>query len=277
MLTYFLVEPILRNALAEDIPYIDVTSDLLLNKNAKATAMVTAKQKGVIAGLQVFEWVFHVVDPDISVECFVNDSDFVVSGQEVIKVSGPVVSILKGERTALNFIQRMSGIATQTRKMKDLVRGAATRIVDTRKTTPGLRMFEKYAVLAGGGSNHRFGLSDLIMLKDNHIKALGGVGIAVKKAKEAVSHAIKVEVEVSSYDEFKEASEAGADIIMLDNMSIEIIRKIVKENKGRSVLEASGNISELNISAIAQSGVDVISMGALTHSYQSLDLSLNLI
>ena len=232
------------------------------------------KQDGIIAGLEVFRRVFELLDASTTVEFFVKDGDRVKKGQRLGVVSGDIRVLLSGERTALNYLQRMSGIATYTRAIVDMLEGTGTKLLDTRKTTPGMRIFEKYAVKVGGGYNHRFNLSDGILLKDNHIGAAGGVKEAVAMAREYAPFVRKIEIEVESLEMLNEALEAGADIIMLDNMSIEDMKEAVKLCAGRAQTECSGNVTKENIERLAGIGVDYISSGALTHSAPILDLSL---
>lgn len=276
MINFVTLATLVDRALAEDIPYIDITSDLLIPAEKKGKAIITAKENGVISGIPVAEMVFNTVDKHLEITKHKKDSDIVTPGDTILEISGKLISILKAERTALNFLQRMSGISTQAKKISDLVKDNNAKIVDTRKTTPGLRMLEKYAVLMGGCFNHRFNLSDAVMIKDNHIKAVGSITEAIKKAKKITSHTSRIEVEVSSLHQFLEASEADADIIMLDNMNLRTMKEIVRLNKRKCILEASGNINENNIAAVAKTGVDIISVGSLTHSVKSLDISLNI-
>lgn len=266
---------IIDNGLAEDIGTGDITTELLFDNSKKAQAVMIAKGKGVIAGLDVASLVFKRVDSKLKFEKLVQDGKKVEAGTEIVKLSGLAASILMGERLALNFLQRMSGIATKTNYYSELIKNYDVKVVDTRKTTPGLRILEKYAVKAGGGFNHRYGLYDAVMIKDNHIKASGGIKKAIKKVKKNLSHTMKVEVEVESLEEVKEALEVKADIIMLDNMSNDEMKEAVKMIAGMAIVEASGGITDRNIIEVAKSGVDVISLGTLTHTIRSLDISLN--
>lgn len=277
MLNKLAVNKIIETAILEDINGIDNTNDYLLDRESMGEASVIFKEFGIVSGLDVLKWVFEMVDEEIEVEFKKSDGDIVQSGEEVAVIKGRLISILKGERVALNFLQRMSGISTMGYALSSLVEDYTVRISDTRKTTPGLRLLEKYAVKISGCYNHRYSLSDSVMIKDNHIKAVGSIEEAVKRVRAEVSHTITVEVEVESLDQLKEALKAKADIIMLDNMMLEDMRMAVSINKGRAVLEASGNISEENIVNIAQTGVDIISVGALTHSAKSIDISLNIV
>lgn len=277
MLNKLAVNKIIETAILEDINGIDNTNDYLLDRESMGEASVIFKEFGIVSGLDVLKWVFEMVDEEIEVEFKKSDGDIVQSGEEVAVIKGRLISILKGERVALNFLQRMSGISTMGYTLSSLVEDYTVRISDTRKTTPGLRLLEKYAVKISGCYNHRYSLSDSVMIKDNHIKAVGSIEEAVKRVRAEVSHTITVEVEVESLDQLKEALKAKADIIMLDNMMLEDMRMAVSINKGRAVLEASGNISEENIVNIAQTGVDIISVGALTHSAKSIDISLNIV
>ena len=232
------------------------------------------KQDGIVAGLGVFKRVFELLDPKTQVEFYRNDGDTIKNGEKIGVIKGDIRVLLSGERTALNFLQRMSGIATYTRSVTELLKGSKTKLLDTRKTTPNMRIFEKYAVKVGGGCNHRFNLSDGILLKDNHIGAAGGVANAVRMAKEYAPFVRKIEVEVENLEMLKEALEAGADIIMLDNMSVEQMKEAVKLTAGKAETECSGNVTKENIAKLTDIGVDYISSGALTHSAPILDLSL---
>jgi nicotinate-nucleotide pyrophosphorylase (carboxylating) len=261
-------------ALKEDIPSEDISTNAVVTKPTLATAELLCKSDGIIAGLSVFARTFELLDPEFEVEFFANDGDMVKAEQVLAKLTGDIHTLLSGERTALNYLQRMSGIATYTSKMVALLEGSNIKLLDTRKTTPSMRIFEKYAVKIGGAENHRHSLSDCIMLKDNHIAAAGGVKAAIEMARAYASFVTKIEVEVENLDMLKSALEAGADIIMLDNMSIETMKEAVKITAGRAVLECSGNVTEENIEALISTGVDYISSGALTHSAPILDLSL---
>ena len=261
-------------ALNEDITSEDITTNSVMPEKCMGMANLICKQDGVIAGLNVFKRVFELLDKDTKVEFFHKDGDNVKSGEILANVTGDIRTILSGERTALNYLQRMSGIATYTSSIVKLLEGSNITLLDTRKTTPNLRVFEKYAVKVGGGSNHRYNLSDGVLLKDNHIGAAGSITKAVNMAKSYVSHVYKIEVETENLDMVKEAVEAGADIIMLDNMSIEDMKKAVELIDGRAKTECSGNVTKENIETLKDIGVDYISSGALTHSAPILDVSL---
>lgn len=261
-------------ALREDITSEDITTNSVMPTYQLGEVDLICKQDGVIAGLGVFKRVFELLDEKCEVLLYKNDGDEVKSGEKIGLVRGDIRVLLSGERTALNYLQRMSGIATYTRSIVKLLEGSKTKLLDTRKTTPNMRVFEKYAVKVGGGTNHRYNLSDGILLKDNHIGAAGGVKEAVRMAKEYAPFVRKVEIEVESLDMLKEALEAGADIIMLDNMSVEDMREAVKLAAGKAETECSGNVTRENISRLIDIGVDYISSGALTHSAPILDLSL---
>ena len=261
-------------ALKEDITSEDITTNSVMRNYQLGEVELICKEEGVIAGLEVFKRVFELLDPDTEVSFTVCDGDRVKVGQKLGVVRGDIRVLLSGERTALNYLQRMSGIATYTRTVADLLEGSGTKLLDTRKTTPGMRVFEKYAVKVGGGYNHRFNLSDGILLKDNHIGAAGGVKQAVAMAKEYAPFVRKIEIEVENLEMLKEALEAGADIIMLDNMSVEEMEKAVELCAGKAETECSGNVTKENVAKLIRIGVDYISSGALTHSSPILDLSL---
>ncbi len=268
------VDPLILSALREDITSEDVSTNSVMPHAQAGEVDLICKEDGVICGLQVFERTFTLVDPDVKVEFFAKDGDEIKVGQLVARVHGDIRALLCGERTALNYLQRMSGIATYTRSVASLLAGTKTTLLDTRKTTPNNRIFEKYAVRIGGGKNHRYNLSDGVMLKDNHIGAAGGVKEAIAAAKEYAPFVRKIEVEVESFDMVKDAVEAGADIIMLDNMSHDEIKVAMDYIAGRAEVEVSGNVTKENISRLTDLGVDFISSGALTHSAPILDLSL---
>ena len=268
------VDDQILSALKEDITSEDITTNSVMPEYQAGEVELICKEDGVIAGLDVFKRVFELLDADTNVEFFCKDGDKVEKGQKLAIVHGDIRVLLSGERTALNYLQRMSGIATYTRKIADLLEGSKTKLLDTRKTTPNMRVFEKYAVKVGGGYNHRFNLSDGILLKDNHIGAAGGVKEAVRMAKEYAPFVRKIEVEVENLDMLKEALEAGADIIMLDNMSIEDMKEAVRLTAGKAETECSGNVTKENVARLVDIGVDYISSGALTHSSPILDLSL---
>jgi nicotinate-nucleotide pyrophosphorylase (carboxylating) len=271
-------EAIIDLALGEDMPGGDVTSRSVVAPEQRATGILLAKANGVISGLNVARAVFQRVDPTIQFEPLVQDGESFAAMTPIARVSGSARSILAGERTALNLLQHLSGVATVTSRYTAAVAGTRSRVVDTRKTTPGLRALEKAAVRDGGGQNHRFGLTDGILIKDNHLAAVGGsdrVTRAIARARQNAPHTLRIEVEVTTLDEFREALQAGADIIMLDNMDLETMRQAVAENNGRALLEASGGVTLDTIGDIARTGVDLISVGALTHSAPALDISLD--
>lgn len=276
-LNKFYVDRLIENALLEDINYLDAATDYLIDEQQEGQAQFISKADGVLCGIELAMRVFELLQPDIKAEVFKKDGDLLKKGDVIATVSGKTRSILKGERTALNLIQHMSGVATATNEAVRLVEGTNASIADTRKTLPGLRPIEKYAVTVGGGKNHRYNLSDCAMLKDNHVDAGGGITNAVKKLREKLGHTVKIELEVRSLDELREALETGADIIMLDNMSCDEMREAVKLNAGKAKLEASGNITAETIRAVAETGVDIISMGALTHSVKAFDISLKIV
>ena len=267
-------DDLILSALKEDITSEDITTNSVMPEYKLGEVDLICKEDGVIAGLEVFKRVFTLLDENTEVTFNCKDGDRVTKGQKLGIVKGDIRVLLSGERTALNYLQRMSGIATYTSKIADLLEGSKTKLLDTRKTTPNMRVFEKYAVKVGGGHNHRYNLSDAILLKDNHIGAAGGVKEAVKMAKEYASFVCKVEVEVENLDMLKEALEAGADIIMLDNMSVEDMKEAVRLTQGKAVTECSGNVTKENVARLVDIGVDYISSGALTHSSPILDLSL---
>lgn len=265
---------LIMEALREDISGEDVTTNAVMKQAVTGEVELIAKQEGVIAGLAVFRRVFDLLDPQTVTEFYVNDGDRVTKGLLMGKVRGDIRVLLSGERVALNYLQRMSGIATYTRKTADLLKGSGVKLLDTRKTTPNMRIFEKYAVRVGGGFNHRYNLSDGVLLKDNHINAAGGVKEAVRLAREYAPFVRRIEVETEDLDMVREALEAGADIIMLDNMSIEEMREAVKLIDGRAETECSGNVTADNIKELVSTGVNYISSGALTHSAPILDISM---
>ena len=268
------VDPLIRMALAEDITSEDVSTNSVMPTETLGEVDLICKEDGVLCGAQVFERVFTLIDPETKVEFFAKDGDDIKKGQLIAKVRGDIRVLLSGERTALNYMQRMSGIATYTRKVASLLEGTKTTLLDTRKTTPNNRIFEKYSVRVGGGCNHRYNLSDGVLLKDNHIGAAGSVKKAVEMAKAYAPFVRKIEVEVETFDMVKEAVEAGADIIMLDNMSHEQLKEAIDFINGRAEVEVSGNVTKENIARLTDLGVDFISSGALTHSSPILDLSL---
>ena len=268
------MDKLILDALKEDIPSEDITTNSVIKSYTKGKAQLICKQDGIIAGLNVFARVFELLDGNFQVRLFCKDGDAVKKYDLIGEVEADIRAILSGERTALNYLQRMSGIATYTRRIVDLLSGSGIRLLDTRKTTPNNRIFEKYAVKIGGGFNHRFNLSDGIMLKDNHIAAAGGIKQAVAQVREYASFVHKIEVEVETLTMLEEALEAGVDIIMLDNMSVEEMKKAVKIVESRALIECSGNITLENIAALREIGVDYISSGALTYASSILDLSL---
>jgi nicotinate-nucleotide pyrophosphorylase (carboxylating) len=267
----------IRKALAEDLGSGDVTTRATVPDDARGEACLVAKEDLVLAGLPVFRQAFLELDPDIGFESFASEGHPVAGGTRVCLLSGRLSPILQAERTALNFLQRMSGIATLTRRYVEQVASTRALILDTRKTAPGLRLFDKYAVRMGGGVNHRFGLSDGVLIKDNHIAAAGSVTRAVALARERSPHTLRVETEVEDVEGVREALDAGADIILLDNMPLDRIREAVKLADGRAMLEASGGVTLETVRAIAETGVDAVSVGALTHSARAADFSLEII
>lgn len=267
-------DELIMQALKEDITNEDLSTNAVMREKCRGNVQLICKQDGVIAGLEVFKRVFEILDSSAETITYFNDGDEIKYGNLVAVVTADIRALLSGERTALNFLQRMSGIATHTRKLSDILKGTKSKLVDTRKTTPNNRIFEKYAVKVGGGFNHRYNLSDGIMLKDNHINAAGGVKEAIAMAKEYAPFVLKIEVEVENLDMLHEALEAGADIIMLDNMDADTMRKAVEIVGGRALTECSGNVTEERLAEIADIGVDIVSCGALTHSSPILDLSM---
>jgi len=270
-----MIKEIVQRALKEDIWTGDITSETLLQPEEESRAKIIFKEDGIIAGIDLVFEVFKQLNDEIYINKLIEDGQKVEIGAAIAELKGPSIDILKGERTALNFLQRMSGIATITRRYVEAVHGLPVRITDTRKTTPGLRLLEKYAVRLGGAYNHRMGLYDAVLIKDNHLKAMGGILPAIKKAKESLPHTVKIEVEVEDLSGVKEALEAGADIIMLDNMEINKMIEAVRLIERRAIVEASGGVKLDNIYQVAATGVDLISVGALTHQIKALDISLN--
>ena len=268
------VDPFILSALKEDITSEDVSTNSVMPHPQAGEVDLICKQDGIICGLQVFERVFTLLDENTTVEFFVQDGDFVQNGQLMAKVHGDIRTLLCGERTALNYLQRMSGIATYTHSVASLLEGTKTKLLDTRKTTPNMRIFEKYSVRIGGGNNHRYNLSDGVLLKDNHIGAAGGVKEAIAMAKAYAPFVRKIEVEVETLEMVQEALEAGAHIIMLDNMDHETLQKAITLIDGRAEIEVSGNVTRENIARLTDLGVDYISSGALTHSAPIMDISL---
>ena len=275
-LNQFYVDNLIKEAISEDINYIDVSADYLIPEDQRNDSYFVAKADGVLCGLDIAMRVFTLLDDTFTYTVYKNDGDEVKAGDLIVEFNGKTACLLKGERTALNIIQHMSGIATATNKAVKLCEGTNASVTDTRKTLPGLRALQKYAVVCGGGKNHRYNLSDGAMLKDNHIDAGGGITNAVKILRSKLGHMVKIEVETRNFDEVKEAVEAGADIIMLDNMNNEQMAECVKYIDGRAKAEASGNITLDNIAEVAKTGVDIISLGALTHSVKAFDISMKM-
>jgi nicotinate-nucleotide pyrophosphorylase (carboxylating) len=276
MLPRYLLAEFIKNALAEDIGEGDVTTSAVLQGYETGTAVASARGDLVVAGIEIFGEIFLTLDPALTVAPLKRDGDSAVNGESLAKISGRLSSILTAERVSLNLLQRMCGIATMTRRFVDETAGTKARIIDTRKTVPGLRIFDKYAVRVGGGFNHRFGLYDGVLIKDNHIAAAGGIREAVARARKNIPHTLKIEIEVKNKEELEEALSSGVDTILLDNMDVAQIATAVEINKGRVTLEASGNMTIANIRRVAQTGVDFISVGALTHSVLTADISLNI-
>ena len=272
-----LIDKIIEQALLEDIGTGDITTEFIIPSNLKAKGIIKTSEEGVVAGLDIICLVFKKLDPEICFQSKIKDGKNILPGEVLAKIAGSARTILKGERVALNFLQRMSGIATITSKFCQEVKDLPVRIVDTRKTTPGLRILEKYAVRMGGGYNHRFGLYDAVLIKDNHIAAAGGIKSAVNSVRKQISHTVNIEVEVENLSQLQEALEMKVDIIMLDNMNLETVKEAVKMVKGEVLIEASGGITLEKVRKIAQTGVDLISVGALTHSVKSLDISMEII
>ncbi len=268
------IDPLLLQALREDISSEDVSTNAVIREKTPGQVELLCKERGVIAGLAVFERVFQLLDPEVQVEWFHQDGEQVEAGTHLATLRGDIRALLSGERVALNYLQRMSGIATYTRACAEALRSSKTKLLDTRKTTPNMRIFEKYAVRVGGGQNHRYNLSDGVLLKDNHIGAAGGIAQAVRLARDYAPFVRKIEVEVENLEMVEEALAAGADIIMLDNMSMEEMREALRRIAGRAQTECSGNVTLEKLRALADLGVDYVSCGALTHSAPILDLSL---
>lgn len=275
-LTQTYVDKVINTALAEDINYIDVTTDNLIGAEHKSSAYYVAKDDGVLCGIDIAKRVFELTGDGVSFQKLMCDGDKVRKGDIIAKMSGSTATLLKGERTALNILQHLSGIATATNKCAELVKGTKASVTDTRKTLPGLRAMQKYAVTVGGGKNHRFNLSDGAMLKDNHIDAYGGITAAVTALREKIGHMVKIEVEVRNLDELREALDNRCEVIMLDNMSCEEMKKAVEITDGKALLEASGNVTAENIRSVAETGIDIISLGALTHSVRCFDISMKI-
>ena len=276
LLPQFYIDDVIKNALREYINYLDTATAYVIPETAVTTAKFVSKAEGVLCGIEVAMRVFTLLDPDVQFTLYKKDGDSVANGDLIATMKGKASMLLQGERTALNLLQHMSGIATATNECVKLVEGTNVSIADTRKTLPGLRALQKYAVTCGGGKNHRYNLSDCAMLKDNHIDAGGGITATVKALREKIGHTVKIEVETRNMNEVKEAVSAGADIIMLDNMTAAQMKEAVDYIDGRALTEASGNITAENIREKASSGIDIISMGALTHSVKAFDISMRI-
>ena len=274
-MAYQELEAIIEAALREDMPEGDITSESIIPAAAVSEAVFLAKEDGILAGLQVARRVFERIDPAVEFSERLEDGAAFKKSDILARLKGPTVALLKGERTALNFLQRLSGVATATRRFVDAVAGTKARILDTRKTTPGLRLLEKYAVKAGGGTNHRLSLSDMVLIKDNHLRYVGSVAEAVRRARSKIRPSVRIEVEAADLAQVRDALAAGADMVMLDNMTLETMREAVTIAAGRVPLEASGNMSLDRVRAVAETGVDFISVGALTHSARAVDISLD--
>ncbi|HHY98214.1 MAG TPA: carboxylating nicotinate-nucleotide diphosphorylase [Firmicutes bacterium] len=270
----FLIEPIVRRALEEDLGYGDITTSSIIDEDAWAEGVFISREKVVIAGQAVVSLTYALLNDEIQITWLEREGEWIEAGTRIGEIRGPVGPILSGERVALNFLQMMSGIATATARLVKEIKGTGARVADTRKTTPGLRLLEKYAVSIGGGYNHRFNLSDAVLIKDNHIVAAGGIRAAVSMVRRKLGHTVKIEVEAENENEVREALASGVDIIMLDNMEPNQIEEMVKLIGGRALVEASGGINETNIRQMAEAGVDFISVGAITHSAPAVDISL---
>lgn len=277
LLHNFIVAEHIKNALEEDIGFGDITTDFLYSAADEITAQLNTREKTVVCGLEVFKQVFSVLSEDVKVTTFYTDGDIVEKNTTLAEIKGPARAVLTGERTALNYMQRMCGIATQTKKYQDAIAPYSARVTDTRKNTPGFRMFEKYSVMIGGARLHRFNLSDCVMIKDNHIKHAGSITKAVELIKENLSHAHKIEVECDTFEQVKEAVEAGCDIIMLDNIPVSEMKKCVEFIDKRAIVEASGNVKINTINEIASTGVDVISTSAIVAQAPVIDLGLDIL
>lgn len=276
-LSNFSIDEIIIRALKEDINYVDVTTDYLIPEEQESTAAFISKANGILCGIDVALRTFKLLDGDMSFEILKHDGDILEKSDVIARIHGKTRALLKGERTALNILQHMSGIATATNAAVKEIAGTKASIADTRKTLPGLRMLDKYAVAVGGGRNHRFNLSDAAMIKDNHIDATGSITKAVETLRSKIGHTIKIEVETRNLDEVKEALASGADIIMLDNMDNDTMKKAVEIIGGKALVEASGGITAGNLKSVAETGVDIISVGALTHSVKAFDISMKII
>ncbi|MBQ6182030.1 MAG: carboxylating nicotinate-nucleotide diphosphorylase [Ruminococcus sp.] len=270
------IDNIITTALMEDINYIDAAADNLIPEDHRSSAYYVAKDTGVVCGIDIAKRVFELAGSNVDFRILLKDGTKVQKGDVIAELEGSTLTLLKGERTALNILQHMSGIATATNKCVELVAGTKASVTDTRKTLPGLRALQKYAVTVGGGKNHRFNLSDAAMLKDNHIDAYGGITAAVKALREKIGHTVKIEVEVRTLEELREALDNKVEIIMLDNMSCDEMKEAVAITDGRALLEASGNVTSENIRSVAETGVDIISLGALTHSVKCFDISMKI-
>ena len=277
ILPLFYVDDIIKRALAEDINYVDVATDYLIPENQRDRAYLVAKEDGVICGIEIAMRVFTLLDDTFVFTLHFSDGDCVKKGDIIAEYEGKTVFLLKGERTALNLLQQLSGVATATAKAVKNIEGTNASIADTRKTVPTLRALQKYAVTCGGGKNHRFNLSDAAMLKDNHIDAGGGIVNAAEKLRRKIGHTVKIEIETRNLKEVCEALDAGADIIMLDNMSIDEMKEAVEVIGGRALTEASGGITPENVRQVAETGVDIISLGAITHSVKAMDISMKMV
>ncbi|MBQ9901616.1 MAG: carboxylating nicotinate-nucleotide diphosphorylase [Clostridia bacterium] len=276
MVLDFYLDDLIKDALKEDINYIDTTADLVIPENQRGKAYFVAKASGVLCGIDAAMRVFRLLDDSFECDVHFRDGDKLSKGDVICEFSGNMRCLLKGERTALNLIQHLSGIATETARCVDIVKGTKAAITDTRKTLPGLRAIQKYAVTVGGGKNHRYNLSDGAMLKDNHIDACGGIAGAVSTLRSKLGHMVKIEVETRNLDEVRQALESGADIIMLDNMDCATMKDAVALVGGKALLEASGGITHDTLREVAETGVDIISIGALTHSVQAFDISMRI-
>lgn len=276
MLSKFYVEDHVKSALMEDIGYGDITTENLAGENDFLKAELNTRSEGVLCGCNVFKTVYKILSDDVKIKFYFKDGDIIKKGDKIADLEGPAKDLLMGERVSLNYIQRMSGIATETRKYQDAIAPYSAKIVDTRKTTPNFRAFEKYSVKVGGGALHRFNLSDCAMIKDNHIRLAGSLTNAVNKLRENISHAHKIEVECDTIDQVKEAIEVKADIIMLDNMPVETMKKAVELINHQAIVEASGNVNLSTVNAIASTGVDIISSSAIVAKAPTLDLALDM-
>ena len=273
----FVLKDLLKVYLMEDLGHGDITTCHLPGKESTVTAVIKAKDHGVLAGLPAVSGVFSLLDPGVKIEALADEGSALVDGTEIARVTGPALAVLRGERTALNILQRLSGIATITREMVDLIALTHTRLVDTRKTTPGLRLLEKYAVTVGGACNHRMGLYDCAMIKDNHIKVAGSIQAAIKAVKNAIPFTARIEVEVTNLKELEEALQAGADMVLLDNMDLATLEQAVGQAREKALTEASGNITPQNILAVAKTGVDYISSGSIIHHAVWLDMNMKIL